>query len=368
MLLLSIIRKQLPSDEEGARGGVIILGNGTKEKRKVQMMVCAAAILTLAWTKPAAAETTRREDIRSQWIDMNKGPGVARWVDENGFVSEETGRKTEGNLPPGYMGESEQQGADSIKDYGAWEADEGQNGAIETEQEGIVPSADETAAGQETVPEGAVDSQTATGRMIDPNRPMVALTFDDGPYAPVGNQIMDCAAQYGAKVTFYVVGSRCASYQAEMQRMAAEGHEIGNHTYEHKYLNKLEAQEIQYQVNKGSEAILAASGTAPATVRLPGGNKNAMVLANVNAPVIMWSIDTLDWKTRDTKSTVDKVLGSVQDGDIVLMHELYVQTGEAALQIIPALVERGYQLVTVSEMAQYRGGLENGTIYSAFRP
>ena len=107
---------------------------------------------------------------------------------------------------------------------------------------------------------------------------------------------------------------------------------------------------------------------APATVRLPGGNKNATVLENVNAPMIMWSIDTLDWKTKNTQSTIDKVLGSVKDGDVVLMHELYAQTGEAAVQIIPALVERGYQLVTVSEMAQYRGGLQNGRLYSAFRP
>ena len=103
-------------------------------------------------------------------------------------------------------------------------------------------------------------------------------------------------------------------------------------------------------------------------MRLPGGNKNATVLANVQAPIIMWSIDTLDWKTRNTQSTVDKVLGDVRDGDIILMHELYRQTGDAATQIIPALVERGFQLVTVSELAQYRGGLQGGHVYSAFRP
>ncbi len=88
----------------------------------------------------------------------------------------------------------------------------------------------------------------------------------------------------------------------------------------------------------------------------------------MNGPIIMWSIDTLDWKTRNTQSTVDKVLGNVKDGDVVLMHELYKQTGDAAVQIIPKLVERGYQLVTVSEMAKYRGGLESGKVYSSFRP
>lgn len=329
------------------------------------MMLCVVtATLTLAWAKPAMAEVrSGQQRIYSQWIDMNKGPGVARWVDENGAVSENTGIKPEENQQPEYIEEPGMQ--DTI------ETEDQSGNGISTQEQTIIQGIDttlnqETVAVQET--DTTTQNQVTTGRVIDPNRPMVALTFDDGPYAPVGNRIMDCAAQYGAKVTFYVVGSRCAAYQTEMQRMVAEGHEIGNHTYEHKYLNKLGAGEIQYQVNKGSEAILAASGTAPVTVRLPGGNKNAIVLANINAPIIMWSIDTLDWKTRDAKSTVDKVLGTVRDGDIVLMHELYSPTGDAALQIIPALVEQGYQLVTVSEMAQYRGGLQNGVVYSAFRP
>lgn len=329
------------------------------------MMLCVVtATLTLAWAKPAMAEVrSGQQRIYSQWIDMNKGPGVARWVDENGAVSEKTGIKPEENQQPEYIEEPGMQ--DTI------ETEDQSGNGISTQEQTIIQGIDttlnqETVAVQET--DTTTQNQVTTGRVIDPNRPMVALTFDDGPYAPVGNRIMDCAAQYGAKVTFYVVGSRCAAYQTEMQRMVAEGHEIGNHTYEHKYLNKLGAGEIQYQVNKGSEAILAASGTAPVTVRLPGGNKNAIVLANINAPIIMWSIDTLDWKTRDAKSTVDKVLGTVRDGDIVLMHELYSPTGDAALQIIPALVEQGYQLVTVSEMAQYRGGLQNGVVYSAFRP
>lgn len=318
------------------------------------MMLCiVTAVLTLAWAKPAMAEVRSGEQrIYSQWIDMNKGPGVARWVDENGTVSEETGIKTEENQQPEYI-----EGPGMQDTIGA--EDQSGNGQEEVFRDPFAIQETDIIVTQ---------NQVTTGRVIDPNRPMVALTFDDGPYAPVGNRIMDCAAQYGAKLTFYVVGNRCAAYQTEMQRMVAEGHEIGNHTYEHKYLNKLGAGEIQYQVNKGSEAILAASGTAPATVRLPGGNKNAIVLANINAPIIMWSIDTLDWKTRDAKSTVEKVLGNVRDGDIVLMHELYNPTGDAALQIIPALVEQGYQLVTVSEMAQYRGGLQNGVVYSAFRP
>ncbi len=304
--------------------------------------VCGAVMLTVMSAGTAMAED---ESPKGQWINMEKGPGVAQWVDENGVVTD----------PPGVKQEEDGQSQEETE--GSQEAQAGETAQEET-------GSQENQADQ-TANEG---TQAASGRVIDPSRPMVALTFDDGPMASVGNRIMDCLAQYGGKATFYVVGNRCPGYAAEMQRMAAEGHEIGNHTYEHKYLQKLGAEQIQYQVNKGSEAIQAVCGVVPATVRLPGGNKNATVLANVNAPMIMWSIDTLDWKTKNTQSTVDKVLGSVRDGDIVLMHELYSQTGDAALQIIPALVERGYQLVTVSEMAQYRGGLENGKLYYSFRP
>ncbi len=304
--------------------------------------VCGAVMLTVMSAGTAMAED---ESPKGQWINMEKGPGVAQWVDENGVVTD----------PPGVKQEEDGQSQEETE--GSQEAQAGETAQEET-------GTQESQADQ-TANEG---TQAASGRVIDPSRPMVALTFDDGPMASVGNRIMDCLAQYGGKATFYVVGNRCPGYAAEMQRMAAEGHEIGNHTYEHKYLHKLGAEQIQYQVNKGSEAIQAVCGVVPATVRLPGGNKNATVLANVNAPMIMWSIDTLDWKTKNTQSTVDKVLGSVRDGDIVLMHELYSQTGDAALQIIPALVERGYQLVTVSEMAQYRGGLENGKLYYSFRP
>lgn len=354
-----------------------------KASKNMPKMICAAAVMALIWSVPALAEEQSGQEMpRSQWIDMEKGPGEARWVDENGVISDVPGVK------PDRMG---RQGEDEEKRVGPGYAD--QNQENDTDQNGGNASAGESgedagnaapgdtgqndgdgAPGEDGQPvQNGEDSGTGQNgqtseRVIDPARPMVALTFDDGPYAPVGNQIMDCLAQYGGKATFFVVGSRCAAYQAEMQRMAAEGHEIGNHTYEHKYLNKLGPDQILYQVNKGSEAVQASCGVIPVTVRLPGGNKNAAVLATVHDPIIMWSLDTLDWKTRNTQSTVDKVLGTVGDGDIVLMHELYRQTGDAAVQIIPALVERGFQLVTVSELAQYRGGLQGGQVYSAFWP
>lgn len=386
------------SDKKHTKKG--IKGKSMKKtKQMTWIRLCAtAAVMTLAVALPVLAEEANggEEAPRNQWINMSQGPGVAQWVDENGVVTETPGVKndtsekspqepdeTAGEGQPAQEASQAQEGqtaqasqAQAGQTAEASQAQAGQAAQASQAQAGQAAEASQAQTGQAAQAQTgqaaeaaqAKASNQATGRTIDPNRPMVALTFDDGPYAPVGNQIMDCLAQYGGKATFYVVGNRCASYTAEMQRMAAEGHEIGNHTYEHKYLHKLGADQIRYQINKGSEAIQAASGVVPATVRLPGGNKNATVLANVSAPIIMWNIDTLDWKTKNTQNTVNHVLSNVKDGDIVLMHELYSQTGNAAVQIIPALVERGYQLVTVSELAQYRGGLQGGQIYYSFRP
>ncbi len=144
-------------------------------------------------------------------------------------------------------------------------------------------------------------SETATqtsGRDIDPSKPMVALTFDDGPQTSVGNQIMDCLAQYGGKATFFLVGDRVASRASEVQRMVAEGHEVANHTMNHKYLQSLGAAEIQAQVNQCNDVIQSVCGVRPTLMRLPGGNHNATVVANTGMPMIQWSIDTLDWKSK----------------------------------------------------------------------
>ncbi|HIT63197.1 MAG TPA: polysaccharide deacetylase family protein [Candidatus Ventrimonas merdavium] len=197
---------------------------------------------------------------------------------------------------------------------------------------------------------------------------MVALTFDDGPQPSVGNRIMDCLAQYGGKATFFMVGERVGSHKAEVQRMVAEGHEVANHSMNHKYFQKLGAAEIRSQVEQCNDAIEAACGVRPKLMRLPGGNVNSTVKANVNMPMIQWNIDTLDWKTKNADKTVAAVLDHVKDGDIILMHELYSQSGDAALRIIPELHRRGYQMVTVSEMAAAKGySLEAGKLYSSFR-
>ncbi len=205
----------------------------------------------------------------------------------------------------------------------------------------------------------------ATGRLIDPDKPMVALTFDDGPSAhtPI---ILDTLEQYGQVATFFVVGEWVPVYPNTVKRAYDMGCEIGSHSNTHADLATLSPSGIVSEMSITDNNLLNVTG-APATVmRPPGGSQNATVRANVGKPIIMWSLDTADWKTRDVTSTVNAVLNNVRDGDVVIMHDLHRPTALAAQIIIPELVNRGYQLVTVSELAQYRGGLEPGQVYYDF--
>lgn len=226
----------------------------------------------------------------------------------------------------------------------------------------------EAVSSTEAASASEVKTSAASGRTIDPSKPMIALTYDDGPQTNAGNRIMDVMLKYNQRCTFFLVGDRIPSRAEEVKRMADNGFELANHSYSHKYLNKCDAATIREEVEKCNRNIEKYAGVTPKIMRLPGGNKNDTVLANVNMPIILWNIDTLDWSTKNTQKTIDAVIGKVKDGDIVLMHELYTTTAEATEYIVPRLVEQGFQLVTVSELAAYKGvSLQNNKIYYSFR-
>jgi len=195
---------------------------------------------------------------------------------------------------------------------------------------------------------------------------MVALTYDDGP-SQYTSSILDTLEKYGGKATFFVVGERVSTYSSIVKRAYNMGCQIGNHTYNHTILTSVSLAVIQSQISATNTAVKNVTGVAPTVMRPPGGSYNSTVKSTVGMPIILWSIDTLDWKTRNSASTVSAVLNNVKDGDIVLMHDLYSATATASLTIIPGLISKGYQLVTVEEMALLRGGMSNGVVYSAFR-
>ncbi|MGN0468516.1 MAG: polysaccharide deacetylase family protein [Acutalibacteraceae bacterium] len=190
---------------------------------------------------------------------------------------------------------------------------------------------------------------------IDPSKKMVALTFDDGPYRPVTTKILDTAEKYGARVTFYIVGSRVDTYSDCVERAYKLGCEIGCHTYNHTILTTASNAVRQKEISDTINVVKKYTGEGIKTVRCPGGAVNDEVKQTVKYPLINWSVDTLDWKTRDTQSTINNIKNHVADGSVVLMHDLYESTGNAMVEIIPYLINQGYQLVTVSEMMEAKG-------------
>ena len=214
-----------------------------------------------------------------------------------------------------------------------------------------------------------LDSQAAMNA-VDPSRPMIALTFDDGPRTSVTSRILDSLQQNGGRATFFMVGTNVDSNAAVIRRMAEQGCEVANHTNDHKYLTKIGAEGIRSQVGSANQKIASACGVSPVLMRPPGGyvdSASLSVLGSMGMPAIMWSIDTRDWQHRNAQRTIDTVLDQVKDGDIILMHDIYEPTAQAAEVLIPELTARGYQLVTVSELASFRGGIQPGHKYSQFR-
>lgn len=202
---------------------------------------------------------------------------------------------------------------------------------------------------------------------VDPNKKMVALTYDDGPGRYTAD-IVKCLKENQARATFYVLGCNVNSYKNAIKEADKIGCEIGNHTYYHPNLTRLSGKKIEDEIEATDSKIKKIIGHKAITMRPPGGSVNQCVQENVGKPIILWSIDTKDWEHRNSGRIIQHVMNNVKDGDIILMHDIYASTKSASLTLIPRLRREGYQLVTVSELAQYRGySLEKGKVYHSFR-
>lgn len=209
-----------------------------------------------------------------------------------------------------------------------------------------------------------VNVPAAGERYIDPTKPIIALSFDDGPsiYTP---KILDMLAQYGATATFFMVGYNIDRYPKTVQAVYDAGCEIGNHTIDHPNLKTLSEENIKKQINGNLKKITDIVGEGKHLIRPPYGNLNDTVKAVAGAPLIIWSDDTRDWESRNAQSVLAEVKKSARDGYIILMHDIYESSMNGAALVVPWLIEQGYQVCSVSEMFAARGvKLEDGVRYS----
>ena len=214
------------------------------------------------------------------------------------------------------------------------------------------------------------DGNTYAGN-IDPTKPMLALTYDDGPSAHATPRILAALEKYNSRATFFMVGKQAEKRMDVVKKMEELGCEVANHTYDHTLMTKVPPEELASQLARTNQVVSDACGVSPVLMRPCGGARSEAgmnIVGAISMPAVLWSIDTLDWKTRDAQTTIQTVLEQAKDGDIILMHDLYETTADASEVLIPELVNRGFQLVTVSELASYRGGMLPGHTYSRFRP
>ena len=172
----------------------------------------------------------------------------------------------------------------------------------------------------------------------------VALTFDDGPRRSTTARLLDGLRERGASATFFLVGEQLAGNEDLIRRMAQEGHQIGNHTWDHVRLQGDEPAHQMQEIQDTDKALKAILGLIDQEMN-----------AQIPVPMVQWSVDPRDWESRNTDQTVQAVLSEVQPGDIILLHDIYATSVEAALQIVDALTEQGYWFVTVEELLELNG-------------
>ncbi len=200
-------------------------------------------------------------------------------------------------------------------------------------------------------------------RYISAKKPMVALTFDDGPHPTHTHTILDVLEKYDARATFFVVGNRIEAYSDCLERQNRLGCEIGNHSYSHASLSSSSDKIVREQISKTDKLIKKYSGQTCTIARAPGGSVGK-ALRLIDKPFIQWSVDTRDWECLSSTKIVSHIKKTARDGSIILMHDLYGSTAKATQEIVPWLIKNGYQLVTVSELMEAKGiKLSEGKIY-----
>src|SRR5690625_1949779 len=240
---------------------------------------------------------------------------------------------------------------------------EERDAAIQEEKERILA---EKRAKEKREQEKAAAKQKQEHADYDTNGKYIALTFDDGPSADVTPRVLDILKQYNAKATFFMLGSQ-VDYHPEIAKLVADaGHEIGNHTDQHQDLTKLGPDGIRTEIESTSDKINNITGTRPYLVRPPYGAYNEHVkndAANYGNSIILWSVDSLDWKSRNADAINDEIQQQLTPGSIVLMHDIHPTTADALPKLLETLQQEGYQFVTVSQLLKIQEKSGAGPFY-----
>lgn len=185
--------------------------------------------------------------------------------------------------------------------------------------------------------------------------PLVALTFDDGPHPEHTRRLLEGLALREIPATFFLVGERLEGNGELVKEMAAAGHQIGIHTWDHVCLSGVTPEEFGRQTDRTRQALTGLLGEGAYWLRPPYGILDPPLQELEEGPVIIWSVDPEDWRDRDTRRIVRRVLSRVEDGDIILLHDIYAASVEGALAVADALLERGFCFVTVEQLMALRG-------------
>lgn len=191
----------------------------------------------------------------------------------------------------------------------------------------------------------------------------IAFTFDDGP-GIYTDKLLDSLEKYHSQATFFVLGNRVSSFKNELKREHALGMEIGSHTYSHKNLKTISSSSVKSEISKTNSAVSKVIGEKPTVLRPPYGNYNKTVSKTAGVPMIYWTVDTLDWKYKNTKRVCNTILKNAGDSEIVLLHDIHETSVNGFIKALPKLRKKGYELVTVSELYQIKGKqLKKGVMY-----
>lgn len=204
------------------------------------------------------------------------------------------------------------------------------------------------------LPDDIVNSDAATITAISTPSPVVAMTFDDGPHPTHTPRLLDMLRERGLRATFYLIGNRVVQYPDITRRIAQEGHEIGNHSWSHPFMNRLSTAAVTQEIDRTTNAIFQVTGRPPVTFRPPYGAFTRAQRTGLHAarslPTILWSVDPQDWRRPGASVVANRILTHAHQGGIILSHDIHRGTVDAMPRTLDGLTARGLRFATVSQM------------------